>query len=85
MNSLRDQACVVGIGETAYTRGGGSGMSDVALQLQAATRAVADAGLQNQQIDGIMPGIFQGNVEDYMVNLGITNLRYSATVHMGGA
>jgi acetyl-CoA acetyltransferase len=85
MNALRDQACIVGIGETAYTRGSGSGMSDVALQLQAATRAIQDAGLKTQQIDGIMPGIFQGNAEDYMVNLGITNLRYSATVHMGGA
>jgi len=33
MYSLKDQACIVGVGETAYTRG--SGKTDLALMLEA--------------------------------------------------
>ena len=85
MPSLKDQACIVGIGETAYTRGEGSGMSTLALQLQASERAVADAGLTNKQIDGVMPFPNLGTAEEFAVNLGIEELRYATTVHMGGA
>lgn len=82
---MKDQACIVGIGETAYTRGKGSGMTVLGLQLQAAGRAIADAGLRNDQIDGIMPFAPLGTAEEFTANLGIDNLRYAATIHMGGA
>ena len=43
MRALKDQACIVGVGETAYTRG--SGKSVLRLVLEAAKNAIDDAGL----------------------------------------
>ncbi len=85
MISLRDQACIVGVGETAYSRGPGSGLSQLGMQLRASERAIEDAGLTNKQIDGVMPFPNLGLAEDFAVNLGIEDLRYAVTVQMGGA
>jgi hypothetical protein len=43
MNGLRERAAITGIGETAYTRG--SGKSAMSLQMEAALKAIEDAGL----------------------------------------
>jgi hypothetical protein len=43
MNSLKDKACIVGVGESAFTRG--SGKTELGLMLEASTRAIADAGV----------------------------------------
>jgi acetyl-CoA acetyltransferase len=82
---MKDQACIVGVGETKYTRGTGSGLTLLGLQLQAAVRAVENAGLTNKQIDGLMPFPGLGTAEEFAANLGIENLRYAATINMGGA
>ena len=82
---MSDQACIVGVGETAYTRGAGSGMSVLGLQLQAAARALGDAGLAPQQIDGLIPCQYGPAAEELAANLGTVDLRYTATVHLGGA
>jgi acetyl-CoA acetyltransferase len=85
MHSLRDKACVVGIGETPYTRGKGSGLSVLALQLKAAVAAIEDAGLGLKQIDGIIPFPNLGTAEGFAANLGVENLRFAATLSVGGA
>lgn len=82
---VKDRACIVGVGETAYTRGQGSGLSLLGLQLQAATRAVENAGLTNKDIDGLMPFPGLGTAEEFAANLGIETLRFAATINMGGA
>ncbi|MFI5398865.1 MAG: thiolase C-terminal domain-containing protein [Candidatus Binatia bacterium] len=82
---MKDQACIIGIGETAYTRGKGSGLTVLGLQLQAATRAIENAGLRNNEIDGLMPFPGLGTAEEFAANLGIDSLRYAATINMGGA
>ncbi len=82
---MTGEACIVGIGETKYCRRPGSGMTELALQLQAAARAIQDAGLHPTVIDGIMPFPNLGRAEEFAANLGCANLRFAATVNMGGA
>jgi len=83
MYALKDQACIVGVGETAYTRG--SGKTDLALMLEASMKAITDAGLTPHDIDGIIPPPLPATAEHFAANLGVEDLRYSVTVHMGGA
>jgi len=83
MYSLKDQSCIVGVGETAYTRG--SGKTDLALMLEASMKAITDAGLTPHDIDGIIPPPLPSTAEHFAANLGVEDLRYSVTVHMGGA
>jgi acetyl-CoA acetyltransferase len=79
------EACIVGIGETDYCRKPGSGLSQLGVQLQASARAIGEAGLKASEIDGIMPFPNLGRAEEIAANLGCENLRYAATIHMGGA
>ena len=62
-------------------------MSDKALQLQAITRAVADAGLKPHDIDGFIPSSIGPGLtaEDFVDNMGTPDLRFSVTLHIGGA
>jgi len=85
MPSLKDKACIAGIGETAYTRDPERKTSTLALQLEAAVRAIEDAGLRTQQIDGIMPFPGLAAAEELASSLGIEDLRFATTVHLGGA
>ena len=82
---MTTQACIVGIGETEYCRKPGSGLSQLGIQLRAASAAIAEAGLAPSEIDGIMPFPNLGRAEEFAANLGCENLRYAATIHMGGA
>jgi len=83
MTTLRDKAAIVGIGETEYSRN--SGMSSLGLLLQAAKRAMEDSGLTPKDIDGVVPGFMGITAEDLISNFGLADLRYTTTVHMGGA
>ena len=81
--TLKDKACIVGVGQTPYTRG--SGKTTLRLVLEASSDAIKDAGLTAQDIDGfVLPGPFIWQ-EAMAANLGIENLRYSTMVQMGGA
>ncbi len=82
---MSGQACIVGIGETEYCRKPGSGMSQLGIQLRASVRAIEEAGLRPAAIDGIMPFPNLGRAEEFAANLGCENLRFAATVSMGGA
>jgi acetyl-CoA acetyltransferase len=81
--SLREKGAVTGVGETAYTRE--SGRSVLSLQLEASLKAIEDAGLKPTDIDGVIP--YAGGVvaEDFITNLGIPDLRFSALTPLGGA
>lgn len=50
-NPLKDKIAVVGVGSTAYGRD--LARSELSLGLEAAVKAVADAGIDRQEIDGI--------------------------------
>ncbi len=82
---MSGRACIVGVGETKYCRRPGSGKTQLALQLEACVKAVKDAGIRPSEVDGIMPFPNLGKAEEFAANLGCSNLRFAATVNMGGA
>jgi len=82
--SLRHKAAVAGIGETRYERA--STKSALHLQFEASLAAIADAGLDPKDIDGIIPiGITGAPAEEYVANFGLPDLRFSAVIPHGGA
>jgi acetyl-CoA acetyltransferase len=83
MFSLKEKAAIVGIGETEYSRD--AGISVISPNLQAAKRAVEDAGLTIKDIDGIIPRADLVTTDELLSNSGIKDLRYSVIIRMGGA
>lgn len=82
--TLANKACVSGIGETAYVRK--ATKSVFGLQMEAALKAIADAGISPREIDGVIPiGVVSGITEDFIDNLGIPDLHFSALIPHGGA
>jgi acetyl-CoA acetyltransferase len=87
MTALQGETCIVGIGATPFRRGGTDDdpSSNLTIELQACELAIKDAGLKNQDIDGITPFFGISLAEELAVNLGIRDLSYQATSHVGGA
>jgi len=79
----RDKCAVVGIGQTAFSRD--SGRSVLSLASEAALKAIADAGLTVDDIDGIVR-CEQDTVTPYSLAaaLGAKNLAYWADTGPGG-
>ena len=83
MESISDRTCIAGIGHTEYSRD--SGRSELKLACEAISAAIADAGLQPSDIDGITKYTMDNNDPiDIARNLGIPELRYFAEVNYGG-
>ena len=83
MHPLKDKACIVGVGETPYTRG--TNRSQLSQILHATMAALDDAGLKPHDIDGMVLPMPMPTVEHLAANLGIPDLRYTASSNIGGA
>jgi acetyl-CoA acetyltransferase len=83
LRDLSDRACIVGVGQTDYSKA--SGRSVQTLALQAARAAIADAGLKPADIDAILPYVLGPTADEMASQLGISELRYSSIIKMGGA
>ena len=78
------EACIVGVGETEYSRR--SGQSDVRLAARAVVAAFADAGLPTSTIDAVLPAYRDAvSAEEMISTLGLRDVRFTATVQIGGA
>lgn len=81
--SFKDKAAIIGIGETDYVRG--AGRTEVDQMVEAARKAIEDAGLTRHDIDGMMPPPVLTYTEELAANLGIEELKWASVVAMGGA
>src|SRR5205814_5034514 len=52
MKTLKDKYCIVGVGETEYSRG--SNRSTRAMAVEAVRKAILDAGLKASDVDGML-------------------------------
>jgi acetyl-CoA acetyltransferase len=83
---MTSKAHIVGAGETRYTKWGRIGdVSEHALALQAISRAVADAGLSMDEVDGLASFAEDRNEAIFLAaELGIPELRFANMVWMPG-
>ena len=79
-------ACIVGIGESEYTRWGGiTDRSEFQLTVGAILAAVRDAGLQPEDVDGLASYSYDANDAPLMqVALGVPQLHWASRVWGGG-
>ena len=83
MRTLKDEAAIVGVGHTEYSRD--SGRSEMSLAVEAIRNAAEDAGLKPNDIDGIARFSMDNNDHVFLAaNLGIKSLRFFADAPWGG-
>ncbi len=83
--TLKDEAAIVGIGETEYSKN--SGRSEVSLAAEATAAAIKDSGLAPSDIDGMTTFTMDTSDEIEVARcVGIKDLTFfSRTPHGGGA
>jgi acetyl-CoA acetyltransferase len=77
------RAAITGVGETEYVRG--TDKSVLQLLMQASLAACADAGVAPADVDGVVIPLRAATAEDFVMSLGIGDLRFHAANAMGGA
>ncbi len=82
MDSTSGKAAIAGIAETEYLRGADA--MPVEIMLDVTRAAVADAGLAISDVDGLLPPPWYSTSEELAANLGISDLRFAATMPFGG-
>ena len=82
-SNLLDAGAIVGIGATEFSKD--SGRSDLRLAVEACEAAIADAGIEPSQVDGMVTFTADTNPEiEIAKNLGIGELSFFSRVHHGG-
>ena len=84
MTSASDQACIVGIGQTEFSKK--SGRSEQQLAAESVLLACKDAGIDPKTIDGMITFDLDNSDEvDVMRSLGCEEIKYTARLPQGGA
>lgn len=78
-------AAVVGVGETAHTRGADPSATDLSLAVAAARAALGDAGLDAGDVDGLIAPYMGPGAEELITHLGLSDVRWASQVRLGGA
>ncbi|WP_055479841.1 lipid-transfer protein [Sphaerimonospora mesophila] len=82
-SEFSDKAAIVGIGQTEFSKK--SGRSELRLAVEAVKAAIADAGLDPADIDGMTTFSHDTNPEiDVARALGIPELKFMSRIHYGG-
>ena len=80
---LRDQAAVVGIGATEFSKD--SGRSELKLAVEAVAAAIADAGLELGDVDGLCTYAMDKSPEiEVFRNIGGQDLKFFSRIDYGG-
>jgi acetyl-CoA acetyltransferase len=80
---LSGAAAIAGIGATDFSKN--SGRSELRLAAEAVTAAIADAGLQPSDVDGLVSFTMDTNTEIAVArSSGIGELKYFSRIHYGG-
>jgi len=83
MSSLSGRAAIAGIGATEFSKD--SGRSELQLACEAVRDALADAGLQPSDVDGLVTYTMETNPEiEVARNLGMGDLKLFSRIHYGG-
>ena len=81
--NLVDAGAIAGIGATEFSKE--SGRSDLRLAIEAVDAAIADAGLEPSQVDGMVTFTAETNTDiEVAKNLGIGDLTFFSRIHYGG-
>ncbi len=83
MAGFSNSVAIAGVGETDYSRD--SGRTELALALQAILAALADAGIEPGEVDGLMKWWVDTSAEaDVAANLGIGDLAWWGEINQAG-
>ena len=83
MSMLSGQAAIVGIGATEFSKN--SGRSEMRLAVEATLAALADAGIDPAEVDGLSTYTLDNNPEiELFRNIGGRNLKFFSRIHYGG-
>ena len=81
--TLKDEAVIVGIGQTPYTKN--SGVSELALAAEAVRKAIDDAGLKPSDVDGLTTFQLDNNDEiEVARTVGIGDIKLFSRIGYGG-
>ncbi|AHE55085.1 lipid-transfer protein [Sphingomonas sanxanigenens] len=80
---LAGQAAIVGIGATEFSKN--SGRSELRLAVEAIAAALADAGIDRAEVDGLSTYTMDNNPEiEVFRNIGGRQLKFFSRIHYGG-
>jgi acetyl-CoA acetyltransferase len=81
--TLRDKAAIVGLGTTEFSKN--SGRSEFQLALEAVQAALADAGIEPAEVDGLCTYTMDNSTEaEVLRGIGGRALKFFSRIHFGG-